>query len=155
MEQKVCYIVKVGNPWNYVGYDWTLHVFRNFDKAEEFFNKIKKQKIQETIEDNDMSEEEAYEYRKEVNEIYSSENYSEDPEQEWAIALQEAEVILEEDPLLETKAAIADALIDRMCDVDGIKETIWVLADYCTKEELLALGFNEYDIDQILNEEEN
>lgn len=49
------------------------------------------------------------------------------------------------------KLELLDAIIDNMCDVDGVLETIRNLADYgVSKAELLELNFDRNDIDKAL-----
>ena len=50
---------------------------------------MKEEKIQQVIDDNEMSEEEAEDYRQEVADNTTC-NYCEDPESEWAISIEEA-----------------------------------------------------------------
>ena len=86
-----CYIVSVGEPWNYLGYDWNQHVFMDESEAEDYFDKVKEEKIQQTIDDNGMSEEEAEEYRQEIAEN-ATYNYCDDPEGEWAVKIDEGTI---------------------------------------------------------------
>ena len=113
--------------------------------------------VQEIVNDNGLSEEEKTGYILEIKKDESVNNYLDsaiDPDNEWAVYLEEIE--LEEDPensLIKLKADLADMLIDRMCDIEGVRTTIWILADSCTKEELLALHFDKDDVEAVLEEE--
>lgn len=90
MEQnKKYYIVKVGESWNYATYDWTNYIFDTLKEAEDYFDQMKEEKIQQVIDDNEMSEEEAEDYRQEVADNTTC-NYCEDPESEWAVSIEEA-----------------------------------------------------------------
>jgi len=84
---KGCYIVSIGSPTYYVNYDWEHHVFLDYTDAENFFNETIKCLIEEIVDD--MTEEEADEYRKIITEN-SSENYAEDDEGNWAVRLDKA-----------------------------------------------------------------
>lgn len=88
-QNKKCYIVGVGEPWSYAGLDWTSTVFTDRKEAEDYFDKIREEKTQQTINDNGLSEEEAKEYREEIAEN-ASYDYCEDPDGEWAVNLNEA-----------------------------------------------------------------
>lgn len=91
-KQKKCYIVRVGEAWNYVGYDWTSTVFTDKKEAENYFDQRREEKTQQIIDDNGMSEEEAKEYREEVAEN-ATYDYCEDPDGEWAVSYEISEII--------------------------------------------------------------
>ena len=42
-----CYIVGVGESSNYIGYDYEYHVFTKEEEAENYFDKIIKEKLAE------------------------------------------------------------------------------------------------------------
>ena len=88
-KQEKCYIVGVGEPWNYAGYEWEHHVFNDRVKAEAYFDKVREEKIKEVVDDNGMLPEEEKEYREEIAEN-ATYDYCEDPEGEWAVSLDEA-----------------------------------------------------------------
>lgn len=88
---KKCFIVSIGSPWSYAGFDWEPHVFLDRVKAEEFFCKKIDEMIDEVIGNNDMNPEEAKEYRDEIRETMTD-NYAYDPDDEWAIKIEEGEL---------------------------------------------------------------
>lgn len=97
-KQEKCYIVRVGEAWNYIGYHWTSTVFTDSKEAKDYFDKMKEEKIQQIIDDNEMSEEEAKKYREEIAEnitynYYDNPDYCEDPDGEWAVSYEISETI--------------------------------------------------------------
>lgn len=153
MKKFLITIVKAGNSGNEI----ERKLFSEQTKAKKFFEQQKDNFVQEVVNDNDLSEAEKTGYISEIKKDESVNNYLNsaiDPDNEWAVYLEEIE--LEEDPensLIKLKADLADMLIDRMCDIEGVRTTIWILADSCTKEELLALNFDKDDVEAVLEEE--
>ena len=89
IKQEKCFIVRVGESWNYIGYDWTSTVFTDRKEAEDYFNKMREEKTQQIIDDNEMSEEEAKEYREEIAENATC-DHCEDTDGEWAVSIEDA-----------------------------------------------------------------
>ena len=54
----------------------------------------------------------------------------------------------------ERKADLCDELIDSMCECYGVKNTILQLSYLIDKEEILSLGFNKEDVEDVYKNRE-
>ena len=84
------YIVKVIQTTNMGNETWE-RLFFTVDEAQAYYHEQLKDLIQSTIEDNELSSEEAEEYRDNINEDYYSDidwlESAKDPDQEWTIGI--------------------------------------------------------------------
>ena len=82
------YMVLVGEPWEYVGYDYTSHVFEEREDAEMFFDMVREEKTQEVIDMNGLHQLTEAEYREEIAEN-ATYDYAEDLYGAWQVRLEE------------------------------------------------------------------
>lgn len=52
----------------------------------------------------------------------------------------------------EQKAALADVMVDDMCEHIGVRGTIRYLLDYLSPQEVIAMRFDEKDVNDVLEE---
>lgn len=75
-----CYIVGVGESSCYVGYDYEYHVFTKEEEAENYFDKMVKEKLAE----GEYTEEEIKEMKED-----SSQTFFGDLDDEWCVRIDE------------------------------------------------------------------
>lgn len=90
-------VIRSGNSGNEI----ERQLISDYTEAKNFFDQQKGYLIQETVDDNDLSEEEKMDYIKEITTDYSVNDYLDsaiDPDNEWSIYLEKVDQPEENEP---------------------------------------------------------
>ena len=90
-------VIRSGNSGNEI----ERQLISDYTEAKNFFDQQKGYLIQETVDDNDLSEEEKMDYIKEITTDYSVNDYLDsaiDPDNEWSIYLEKVDRQEENEP---------------------------------------------------------